>query len=60
MKRIVDVMTTSGQRVRTFAYLSPEIRPGPTQEGYLQEIIAAANLHGFPAHYVRELATWLC
>jgi gamma-glutamylcyclotransferase (GGCT)/AIG2-like uncharacterized protein YtfP len=58
-KHSVDVFTQWGKQVRAFAYVSFEARPGRPRAGYLTEIIAAANLHGLPGDYVRELATWL-
>jgi gamma-glutamylcyclotransferase (GGCT)/AIG2-like uncharacterized protein YtfP len=58
VKRTVDVLTQCGKRVRAFAYVSTEARPGSPRAGYLAEIIASAHEHSFPDAYIREIAEW--
>jgi gamma-glutamylcyclotransferase (GGCT)/AIG2-like uncharacterized protein YtfP len=58
-QRLVEVLTSCRQRVRAFAYISAETRPGSPRQGYLAEIIEAAHVHGFPPDYIRELVGWL-
>jgi len=57
-QRTVEVLTSCGQTVTAFVYVSLESRPGRPQEGYLTEIIVSAHEHGFPHAYIRELAKW--
>jgi gamma-glutamylcyclotransferase (GGCT)/AIG2-like uncharacterized protein YtfP len=58
-KRDVEIVTQCGKQVRAFAYVATDARPGRPRAGYLTEIIAAANLHGFPRDYIRQLVEWL-
>ncbi|MDX1581304.1 MAG: gamma-glutamylcyclotransferase family protein, partial [Alphaproteobacteria bacterium] len=42
-------------REHAMIYVAADVAPGPPKPGYLEDLIEAANEHGFPLSYVRHL-----
>jgi hypothetical protein len=57
-KEEVEVLMGPGGRERAFAYVAGNKEEGFPIEGYLERIVLAARLHGFPPAYVDELSSW--
>lgn len=51
------VITDQGPK-RALVYVAASVEPGRPRPGYLEEILAAAQAHGFPKPYLDELARW--
>lgn len=49
---------TEGPEVEAMIYLANDERMGSPYRGYLELIVAAADVHGFPNFYVKELRQW--
>ncbi len=44
--------------IDAFYYLAKEMSEGEPREGYLEGIIKASSVAGFPSDYVEELKSW--
>ncbi len=49
----------SGPPVDAVIYVAADAEPGRPRSGYLEPIVAAAGVHGFPVPYRDELRAWL-
>lgn len=58
-KKFVNVTTSGENTVPAFAYVARDSSSGSPRPGYMERIVAAAEAHGLPEEYVRELRTWL-
>lgn len=45
--------------ITALIYIATDDNPGPPRDGYMEKIVAAAELHGLPPEYIEELKTWL-
>lgn len=57
-KERVQVRLASGKGIEALTYIAADSRPGSPRPGYLEKILAAATVHGFPPVYLAELASW--
>ncbi len=55
----MEIGTPGAPPVRAFLYVGTDSVPGAPRPGYLDAILAAAERHGLPEPYRRELAAWL-
>jgi gamma-glutamylcyclotransferase (GGCT)/AIG2-like uncharacterized protein YtfP len=57
-KEQVQVLLADGDKAEVMVYVAADSIPGRTRNGYLTKIIKAAERHGLPAEYVKELKGW--
>lgn len=58
-KLTVPVTPVAGDAAEALVYVARHTDIGTPQPGYLEQVIAAAALHGLPAAYLEELRGWL-
>lgn len=57
-KIIRTVEVAQDHLVPALVYVAADDRPGSPRAGYLERIVAAAEVHRLPSEYVRELRMW--
>jgi gamma-glutamylcyclotransferase (GGCT)/AIG2-like uncharacterized protein YtfP len=58
-KVTLPVRTAAGAAREALVYVAGDPATGQTVPGYMERVVAAAELHGLPAPYVAELKGWL-
>lgn len=53
------VRTAQGEERDALVYVAGDPTSGKPVPGYMEQVVAAAEHHGFPAAYVDELRSWL-
>lgn len=54
----LETEPAAGAVVIAMVYAMNDPEPGEPMPGYLEDVIASAKGHGFPADYLHELAEW--
>lgn len=50
-----EVVRTTGEVEEAIIYVASDASPGPPRSGYLEAVVDAATVHGFPADYLTAL-----
>jgi gamma-glutamylcyclotransferase (GGCT)/AIG2-like uncharacterized protein YtfP len=58
-RSVQPVETKDGRPIRALLYQTRDPAPGHPRPGYLEPVIAAARMHGFPVQAIDEIAAWL-
>jgi hypothetical protein len=57
-KKIREIEVSEGETVKAMLYVSWNFVYGVPGKSYLDEILANAEKHNFPRHYINELRQW--
>ena len=57
--KIIDVRTAAGAAREAVVYVAGDPATGQTVPGYMERVVAAAELHGLPAPYIAVLKGWM-